>query len=140
MKILIAVDGSPYTKRMLAYVAAHDEWLGAQHSYTVLHVEPTLPNNAAHMLGREVCERYYREQAAEVLDPVRKFFAQQSLPVEYLSKIGPTAATIAQTADEGRFDILMMGSHGHGALASMVVGSVTAKVMGLCKVPVLVVR
>ena len=31
MKILAAVDGSPYTKRMLAYLAAHDEWLGAQH-------------------------------------------------------------------------------------------------------------
>ena len=28
MKILVAADGSPYTKRMLAYVAAHDEWLG----------------------------------------------------------------------------------------------------------------
>ena len=29
MKILIAADGSVYTKRMLAFVAAHDEWLGA---------------------------------------------------------------------------------------------------------------
>jgi hypothetical protein len=34
MKILIAADGSPYTKRMLAYLAAHDEWLG--------HSTPTL--------------------------------------------------------------------------------------------------
>ena len=140
MKILIAADGSPYTKRMLAYVAAHDEWLGPQHEYTVLHVEPTLPHNAAHMLGREVCERYYRDQAAEVLDPVRKFFEQQSLRASFLSKIGPSAATIAEAADHGRFDILMMGSHGHGALASMVLGSVTAKVLGLCKVPVLIVR
>lgn len=31
MKILLAVDGSPFTKRMLAYVATHDEWLGARH-------------------------------------------------------------------------------------------------------------
>ena len=28
MKILVAVDGSKYTKRMLAYLAAHDEWFG----------------------------------------------------------------------------------------------------------------
>lgn len=34
MKILIAVDGSDYTKRMLACIAAHDEWLGAAHRYT----------------------------------------------------------------------------------------------------------
>ena len=35
MKILVAVDGSPFTKKMLAYLAAHDEWLGAHHQYTV---------------------------------------------------------------------------------------------------------
>ena len=35
MKILAAVDGSPYSKRMLAYLAAHDEWLGAHHEYTL---------------------------------------------------------------------------------------------------------
>ena len=28
MKILLAVDGSAYTKKMLAYLAAHDELLG----------------------------------------------------------------------------------------------------------------
>lgn len=37
MKILIAVDGSAYTKRMLAYIATHHEWLGAHHDYTVVH-------------------------------------------------------------------------------------------------------
>ena len=30
MKILVAADGSSYTKRMLAYLAAHDEWLGSR--------------------------------------------------------------------------------------------------------------
>lgn len=28
MKILLAVDGSPYTKKMLAYLATHDEMFG----------------------------------------------------------------------------------------------------------------
>jgi hypothetical protein len=31
MKTLIAADGSPYAKRMLACIAAHDEWLGSRH-------------------------------------------------------------------------------------------------------------
>jgi hypothetical protein len=38
MKILVAVDGSKFTRRMLAYLAAHDEWLGPRHRYTVLTV------------------------------------------------------------------------------------------------------
>ena len=33
-----------------------------------------------------------------------------------------------------------MGSHGHGALSSLVMGSVTTKVLAHCKVPVLLVR
>ena len=40
MKILVAVDGSDYTKRMLAYLAAHDEWLGDHHEYTLVHAVP----------------------------------------------------------------------------------------------------
>ena len=36
MKILLPVDGSDYTKRMLSYIAAHNELLGAGHDYTAL--------------------------------------------------------------------------------------------------------
>ena len=43
MKILLPVDGSEYTKRMLAYVAAHDELLGGDHEYFVLTVVPSIP-------------------------------------------------------------------------------------------------
>ena len=44
MKILVAVDGSEFTRRMVAYWAAHEEWLGPQHSYTVLTVVPPIEN------------------------------------------------------------------------------------------------
>ncbi|MES8964715.1 hypothetical protein U6V33_12375 [Cutibacterium acnes] len=47
MKILIAVDGSPFTKRMLGYVAAHDELFGPAHEYTLLTAVPAVPPRAA---------------------------------------------------------------------------------------------
>src|SRR5436190_2046372 len=43
MKILVAVDGSPYTKRMLAYLAALDDLLGPKHDYTVVHSVLAVP-------------------------------------------------------------------------------------------------
>jgi hypothetical protein len=52
MKILLAVDGSPYTKRMLAYVAAHDEWLGAHHDYTIVTAIPAVTPRAQGLLRR----------------------------------------------------------------------------------------
>jgi hypothetical protein len=36
MKILVAVDGSKYTNRMLAWWAAHEELLSEAHNYTGL--------------------------------------------------------------------------------------------------------
>ena len=39
-----------------------------------------------------------------------------------------------------KFDLLLMGSHGHGALGSLLMGSVVARVMATCSVPVLLVR
>ena len=47
MKILVAVDGSAYTKRMLAYLAAHDEWLGPAQRYTIVHASAPLPSVAS---------------------------------------------------------------------------------------------
>ena len=42
MKILLAVDGSAYTKKMLAYLAAHDGLLTPNHDYHLLTVQPEL--------------------------------------------------------------------------------------------------
>jgi nucleotide-binding universal stress UspA family protein len=43
-------------------------------------------------------------------------------------------------AEDGKFDLVVMGSHGHSALANLVMGSVATQVLAHCKVPVLLVR
>jgi nucleotide-binding universal stress UspA family protein len=47
---------------------------------------------------------------------------------------------IAALANKGKFDLLMMGSHGHSTLGNLVMGSVATKVMAHCTAPVLLVR
>ncbi len=140
MKILIAVDGSPTTKRMLAYVAAHDEWLGTQHHYTVLSVVPLMPPRAAAVTSKDVIQRYYRDEAERVLKPIRTFFKKQGLEAECRGQPGKAADTIAKLADSGGFDLLIMGSHGHGTLGNLVMGSVATKVLASSKIPVLLLR
>jgi nucleotide-binding universal stress UspA family protein len=141
MRILVAADGSPFTKRMLGYLAAHDEWLGNRHSYTVLTVVPPVPPRAAAVLSKDVLDSYYTDEADKVFGPIREFFAQKKdLKVEFIAAHGHAAETIAKTADEGKYDLLMLGSHGHGALGNLVMGSVATKVVAQCGVPVLLVR
>lgn len=140
MKILVPVDGSPFTKRMLAYLAAHDEWLGDAHRYTLLHVTPAVPPHAAAALEKSLLQEHYDEQSEKVFKPIRSFFGKQKIQAEYVAKVGPAADTIAALATKGKYDMLMMGSHGHGLLGNLVLGSVTTKVMARCGVPMLIVR
>jgi nucleotide-binding universal stress UspA family protein len=142
MKILIAVDGSDYTKRMLAYIAAHDEWLGTRHShsYTVIHGVLAVPHRAAAFVGQKVVREYYESDAELVLRPIRAFFAQQGIEARFLHTVGHVADSIAELAEEGKFDLVMMGSRGHGDLANLVLGSVATKVLAKCSVPVLLIR
>jgi nucleotide-binding universal stress UspA family protein len=140
MRILLSVDGSPFTKRMLAYVAAHDEWLGAKHEYTVLHVVPKMHPRAAAVTPREVVQRYYQDEGERVLKPMRASFKKQSLAAEFVSRPGEPAQTISQQAQTGRYDMLVMGSHGHGNLGNLVLGSVATKVLAGSKLPVLLIR
>lgn len=140
MKILAAVDGSPYTKRMLAYVAAHDEWLGGQHEYTLLHAVPEVPGRAALQLERAVVQAYYDDTAARVFKPLRAFFTRQGLKAQFVTKVGPAAQVVVEAARKGGYDLVMLGSHGHGALKSLVLGSVANRVIAGCETPVLIIR
>lgn len=140
MKILIAADGSPYTKRMLAYLAAHDEWLGNQHDYTVVNVVPPVPARAASVLDREALKAYYGDTSEAVFKPIRSFFKKQGIEAEYVGKVGHAAEVIAKLATAQGYDLLVMGSHGHGAFVSAALGSVSSRLLSRTKVPVLLIR
>jgi nucleotide-binding universal stress UspA family protein len=140
MKILLAVDGSSYTKKMLAYLTTHDELFGARNEYTVLTVQPALPPRARAAVGKDVVNHYYADETDKVLAPVDKFLARHGITAKSDWKVGPTGETIAKFADDGQFELLVMGSHGHGALGNLVMGSVATQVLAHSKVPVLLVR
>ncbi len=140
MKILVAADGSSFTRRMLAYLAAHDEWLGSSHRYTVVHCMPPLLPRAAIHFDRIALASYYGDESEKVFKPIRTFFKRHGMEVTFTGKVGRPAEVIASVADKGEFDLLVMGSHGHGMLGNLVMGSVVTKVLAICRTPVLIVR
>ncbi|MEO6319357.1 MAG: universal stress protein [Polaromonas sp.] len=140
MKILLAVDGSSYTKKMLAYLTTHDEFFSANNEYSVLTVQPALPPHARAAVGKEVVDSYYADETEKVMAPVATFLTHHGINARSDWKVGPIGETIAKFADEGKFDLLIMGSHGHGALGNLIMGSVATQVLAHSKVPVLLVR
>jgi nucleotide-binding universal stress UspA family protein len=140
MKILLPVDGSSYTKRMLAWLTTHEEWLTGEHEFTVLTVVPQIPPHAAAMFPPEQLKSYYDDTAEAIFKPIRKFTAKHDMATSYVAKTGHAPDVIAKLADKGKFDLVVMGSHGHSNLMNLVMGSVTNQVIARCKAPVLLVR
>jgi len=140
MKILLAVDGSPYTKKMLAYMVTHDDMFSSNSDFTIFTAHSPLPVRARSVLGKDLVDNYYSEESERVLGPVAKFLMRHGIDAKSAWKVGPAGETIAKFADAGKFDLLLMGSHGHGGLANLVLGSVATRVLAHCRVPVLLVR
>lgn len=140
MKILLAVDGSTYTKKMLAYLTTHDEVFSADNDFTLFTVQSPLPPRARAAVGKEIADGYYAEEAQKITAPVVKFLQRHGMSPAVIHKVGQAGEMIAKAAEAGKFDLVMMGSHGHNALGNLVMGSVATKVLAHCKVPVLLVR
>lgn len=140
MKIPLAVDGSPSTKRMLATITAHDELLGPGHQYVALTAVPPIPAHVADFVSHDAIVSWHEEQGEAVLSPVRAFAKQNGWNFEARRVVGHAGDEIARLADEGRFDMIVMGTHGHSALVNVVMGSIATRVLALTKVPVLLVH
>jgi len=139
MNILAPVDGSAYTQRMVAWLAAH-HLLDAGHRVTFLHVIPPLPHRAAAFATPDVVHQYYADDARIVLDPLREVMKTHGAEARFEHHVGHAGATIGQAADSGGHDLVVMGSHGHGTFANLVLGSVATQVLASCRAPVLVIR
>ena len=139
MKILLAVDGSATTKRMLATLAAHDEMLRGDNTYTAFTVVPPIPPHAASFLTRQVIDSYHQDEAEKVLSPVRAFGRENGWVLETRFGAGQAGDAIVALAEEGGFDMIVMGTHGHSAIGNVVMGSVATRVLAHAKKPVLLI-
>ncbi len=140
MKVLLAVDGSKHTKKMLAYLSTHEGLLGTNPDYVVLHVQLPIPPRAARAVGKEIVASFHRVESEAVMNPVCKFLDMHSANYKARSVIGNAAEEILKATKKDKVDLIVMGSRGHGSLASMLIGSVAQKVLTQSEVPVMVVR
>jgi len=85
---------------------------------------------------REELDKRAEEMLAESAQPLR----DASLEVLPKIRFGNSAAEVLQEAEEGGYEMIVMGSHGRGALGGFLLGSVSNRVTHHAACPVLIVR
>ena len=140
MKILQAVDGSEYTTRLVSYISNHLDIFGGDQRFTASYAVLPVPRRAAAFAYPELTRCYHEDDAEVVLGPIRRYIESHRIIAQLAHQAGHPAQLIADKATREHFDLLVMGSHGYGTFANLFLGSVVAKVLASCGVPVLLVR
>jgi nucleotide-binding universal stress UspA family protein len=153
-KILYTTDLSKNARHAFSYAASIANRYDA--GVTILHVlediSPSTESLVTNILGEEEWGRLRTRNEKEVLDKLHsrltKFCdeVQAELPAcpfitdNIIVKIGNPVDEILLEVEEKGYDMVVMGAHGHSALANALMGSTSRRVIRRCKTPVLVVR
>lgn len=141
MNILVAVDGSPHSLASVASLLDRVPWFRDVPSITLLYVHPAVPYKvAATWVGKETIAKYYEDESEAALAGVRELVTARGIPCAVEKRVGEPADEIVHRAADGTVDLIVMGTHGHGTFANLVMGSVATKVLHASRVPVLFMK
>jgi nucleotide-binding universal stress UspA family protein len=142
-QILVATDFSEPSDAALAYGRELARTFGAQ--LTVLHVAENIAARAYGADGfvfaepelqRDVETAARRQLDAQISDEDRAQLRAEGVVLTANS----TAVAIVGFAQETKVDLIVMGTHGRGAVAHLLMGSVAERVVRTAPCPVLTVR
>ncbi len=145
-KILYATDLSASANHAFGY--ALGEAVSHNAKISIINVYEKLSNNVNMQLrnvnyeaAKERLTEVVKEQLGQYLKEEEHDECQYTKYVENIYVVSgmPVASILAQ-AREGNYDLIVMGTHGHGFLFSAVIGSTAQKMVQESEIPVLVVR
>ena len=140
MRVLLAVDGSKFTKKALAFLVTHETLAGPDAELVVLNVQPAVSPRVKSMLGAGAVRAWHQEEAEKVLRPIERFLKRHNIPFRASWVAGTAATQIVLAAKREKVHMLVMGTHGHGLLGRALLGSVAQRVVADVDVPVLLVQ
>jgi nucleotide-binding universal stress UspA family protein len=137
-RILVPIDFSAASDSALRYGRALAETFSA--SIHLLHIiEDTIVYGGSDPLPhsiREDWERTARKQLSDVMTDAER----ERFKAELVIRTGAPFVEIVRYAKDFAADLIVMGAHGHGPIAHMLIGSVADKVVRKAPCPVLTVR
>lgn len=142
MKILVAVDGSKNAVKAVKRAAdIASRMKGEASEITLISVHDDIAlRNATHFVGQKAVDDYLHGLSENDMKAAIATLKKCEVPYATMMKVGSVATVIAETANKGKFEMIVMGSKGRTALKDLLIGSVAQRVVALSDVPVLLVK
>ena len=137
---LVPVDGSDYSNRALDYVIGRCRGASGQTVHVINVQAPIVTVNVKLFVSAESLQTYYRDEGTKVVEPAVARLKAAGIDATPHIIVGEAGKVIADFSGEIAAEEIVMGSHGRGALAGALVGSVAQKVVHLAKIPVVLVK
>ena len=141
--VLIPIDGSTRARKALKAGIAFAKETGAQvTAYHALEVVPPYYGEGfVAPSALDPFEATARKRAKKYLEEATRIAGTAAVPCQsQVSKPATVYQGIIDTAKKNKCDAIFMASHGRGELASLILGSVTVKVLAHSKLLVVVFR
>ena len=137
-RILIAVDGSKPSERAVRHVIGLCA-AGMAVRVLLLNVQPEWAP-ARSTEEEEEGKRLHARAADRATRRAGALLKAAGIPYDERMRVGPAAESIVKLARTSRCSHIVMGMRGLGAVARVVLGSVSLKVLQLADVPVTLVK
>jgi len=136
--IVVGVDGSDCSRAALGMALEIAQKFNA-HMRLVFVIAP-LPLPPEGAVAEAAIIENTRSQGEELLDAAKKQCVAAGVQVETSLAFGGPADSIAERAMADDADLVVVGSHGRGAVARLVLGSVADRLSHILQRPLLIVR
>ncbi len=138
-KIVVAVDGSASSIRAARVAARLADSLSVP--LVMIHVFPLMSNDIAGALGMSATEiETLRDNAAaNTFSEVREQISDRDLDIQEVARVGDIAEEILHYLNNDPDILAVLGRRGRSAIGSLLLGSVSDKVLRHTKTPVTVV-
>jgi len=140
-KILVPTDFSEGARLAMREALDLAQTLGAE--VTLLHAYQlpnyVLPDGSAIMVTAEAHAELVQSADLRLREQLEDALAWQVM-VTTATRQGPAAEMIVDAAEQGNYDLVVMGTHGRTGFKRLLLGSVAEKVVRTCARPVLTIR
>ncbi|MBI2313399.1 MAG: universal stress protein [Betaproteobacteria bacterium] len=140
LRLLVPIDGSETSLRAVDHLLKKIGWYKNTVEIHLLNVQPHLHQDVGMFVSHEQIREFHHEQGLKALKGARDKLDAAGAPYVFHIGTGEPAHVIAHYARERRCDQIFMGTRGLGSVASMLIGSVTIKVIHLTDIPVVLVK